>query len=78
MDWWAIRPGGCETSGVEPIVPAVLSGYEIAVVALAVVALVVIVGSSLAGIAARLFRRVPAAERPPRRGRRRSPGGDGS
>ena len=53
--------------------PAVVSGYEIAVVALAVVALVVIVGSSLAGIAARLFRRVPAAERPSRQRRPRSP-----
>jgi hypothetical protein len=52
---------------------SVISGYEIAVVALAVIALLVMVVSALVGIATRLFRPAPPEEE--RRGlRRRSPG----
>ena len=80
---WALDRHACETPRVMPVVPAVVSGYEIAVVALALVALVVIIGSSLLGIAARFLRRVPAAQQPGRRRRRRlsagrGPGRDGS
>lgn len=52
-----------------------ISGYEVAVVALAVIALLVMVVSALVGIATRLFRSAPPEEE--RRGlrRRRSPGG---
>jgi hypothetical protein len=75
---WALDRHACETPRVMPVVPAVVSGYEIAVVALAVVALAVIVGSSLLGIAARFLRRVPAAQQPGRRRRRRSSAGGGA
>lgn len=53
---------------------SVISGYEIAVVALAVIALLVMLVSALVGIATRMFRSAPTEE--DRRGlrRRRSPG----
>lgn len=58
---------------------ATISGYEVFVVILAVAALVVLVGSALLGIWARLVRGVPdeppARRRRVRRGRR-SPGTD--
>lgn len=52
---------------------SVISGYEVAVVALALVALAVMVGSAVLGILTRLFRPAPPPDE--RRGlrRRRSP-----
>jgi hypothetical protein len=51
---------------------AAVSGYEVPIVAMAVIALVLIVGSSIAGILTRLRRgRVPSSgdQRPGRHGR---------
>ncbi len=54
-----------------PVLLAAISGYEVPIVVLAVVALVVLVGSALLGVYTRLVR--GPVERPARR-RRRSPG----